>query len=316
MTARIIMRLRVVTIEAIASDVKLFSLRHAWKPRLPAFVAGAHVDVRLPGGKIRQYSLCGDPQDHHRYEIAVKREAEGRGGSQWMHSHVVVGDELHVSAPRNNFSLTDDARHQVFIGGGIGVTALVAMAMVAQQRGQSAEFHYCARSPQHAPLHDRLEALLPRGRLRAWFSQANGGRRIDLAQFKEPRPGVHLYCCGPDGLVAAVREATASWPAEQIHFEVFKATLDENFKPEPFDLKIRSSGEVIRVPADRSALQMLAQHGYSVPSSCEAGVCGACVCEYQEGEVIHRDAVLGIAARQSRMMLCVSRARVQVTVDL
>lgn len=316
MTARIIMKLRVVAVESIATDVKLFTLRHSLKPMLPPFEAGAHVDVRLPGGKTRQYSLCGDPQDNSRYEIAVKREADGRGGSNWIHENVHVDTELHVSAPRNNFPLNPKAEHHVFIGGGIGVTAMASMVYAARSAGKSAELHLCARTKQSAPLLDRLANLLPKERLHLWLSRASGGRHLETSLFAEHRPGVHIYCCGPDRLIEAVRDATKAWPEEQIHFEVFAATADENFKAEPFDLKIRSTGEVFRVPADQSAMQVLAANGHLISASCEMGVCGSCACEYSDGEVIHRDRVLGTAARQNKMMVCVSRARNSVTLDL
>jgi reactive intermediate/imine deaminase len=129
--------------------------------------------------------------------------------------------------------------------------------------------------------------------------------------FAKPEPGTHIYCCGPQRLTEDVRAAAAHWQEAQVHFEVFQATLDENFKPEPFDIEIASTGKVIRVPAEQSALDALRGEGFILPSSCELGVCGACECGYRDGVVIHRDAVLGVAARQDRLMLCVSRARVR-----
>ncbi|MGI4793186.1 MAG: flavin reductase family protein, partial [Janthinobacterium lividum] len=132
----------------------------------------------------------------------------------------------------------------------------------------------------------------------------------------DPDPGTHVYCCGPQRLTDAVRKATARWPEAQVHFEAFQATLDENYKAEPFDVTLASTGETLRVPADRSALDVLREHGLVLPSSCELGVCGACRCGYRDGVVIHRDSVLGVAARQDHMMLCVSRARVAVTLEL
>jgi ferredoxin len=132
----------------------------------------------------------------------------------------------------------------------------------------------------------------------------------------EPVPGTHVYCCGPRRLTQAVREATAQWPPDHVHFEVFKPTLDEHFKPEPFDVRLVSIGEILRVPAEKSALEVLRAHGLALPSSCELGVCGSCECRYSDGLVIHRDSVLDVSARQDRMMLCVSRARVCVTLNL
>ncbi|MGN5477799.1 flavin reductase family protein [Cupriavidus basilensis] len=152
--------------------------------------------------------------------------------------------------------------------------------------------------------------------MRTWFSREADGQRFDPKALSTPQPGTHIYCCGPASLVEAVRAATTDWPREQIHFEVFAPTLDENFKPEPFDIRIASTGETIRVPANESALTVLRERGFPLTSSCEMGVCGSCTCGYTDGVVIHRDSFLDAARRQEKLALCVSRARVGVTLDL
>lgn len=296
-------------------DVSVFSFRHPRRPQLPMWTPGAHIDVKLPGGRVRQYSLCGDPADLSHYRIAVKREGDGRGGSNEIHDTFNVGQEAHVSAPRNNFPLATDALRHVFVAGGIGVTPVLPMARQLDREGSDFALHFCARSPRDAPLLEDVRAVCG-SRLTTWFS--SDGRRFAFDAIGPYRPGSHLYACGPQRLLDAVKAGAeaSGWPSDQIHAEVFQPTIDENFKPEPFDAVIASTGETIRVAADRSLLDTLREHGHATASSCELGVCGACICGYRDGIVIHRDVVLSNAERQDRMMPCVSRARNIVTLDL
>lgn len=315
MTARLIMRMNVADVAPDTADVSVFTFRHPRRATLPDWEPGAHVDVKLPDGRIRQYSLCGDPADLSHYRIAVKREETGRGGSRALHAAFAPGAEAHVSSPRNNFPLVGDAGRHVFVVGGIGVTPVLAMATHLSRAGADFAVHFCARSPALAPLYGLLGEICG-ARLTTWFSSE--GRRFGDAALEDWRPGTHLYACGPQRLLddVATLAARRGWPADHIHAEVFQPIVDENFKPEPFDAHILSTGETIRVPADRSLLDALREHGLATASSCELGVCGACVCGYRDGVVIHRDVVLPVAARQDRMTPCVSRARVSVTLDL
>ncbi len=317
MTARMIMKLDVAERVDDATDVILVSLRHPRRPELPAWKAGAHIDVHLPDGRIRQYSLCGDPADRTRYRIAVKRETAGRGGSAWIHETLAVGDAVHCSAPRNNFALAPQARRHLFIAGGIGVTPLAALAYEALQRGDAFELHLRARSRRHAPLLAELERAFA-GHLHLHLNDEAPASLDDILARFGVTADAHLYFCGPAGLNAAIAAAAErqSWAAERCHTEAFQPTLDENFKPEPFDIMIASTGQTLRVPADRSVLDILRGNGFVMPSSCELGVCGACICGYRDGTVIHRDSVLSLADRQDKLAPCVSRARVAVTLEL
>ena len=315
MTARLIMKLRVEDAVHTTPEVLHVTFRHPLRPDLPAWTAGAHVDLRLPDGRIRQYSLCGDPADTTRYEIAIKREDAGRGGSQWVHGALTPGYIAHVSAPRNNFALMPDARHHVFIAGGIGVTPFLAMVHTVKAKGWTFELHLCARGPDQAPMLRELREIAG-DRLHCWFSSES--RRFDPAILHHHADGVHFYTCGPQRLTDAVQAALEAHgcPSDAIHAEHFGATLDENFKPEPFDAVIASTGKKIHVPADQSLLDLLRQNGFSLSSSCEIGVCGSCECGYVAGTAIHRDVVLPLSKRQDRIMPCVSRARVSVTLAL
>lgn len=313
MTARMIMKMDVTARDDLGDGIVRLSFRHPRRPSLPTWTPGAHVDLRLPDGKVRQYSLVGDHADTAVYTIAVKREPNGRGGSALVHKMVRAGDVAHVSAPRNNFPLQDGPA--VFVAGGIGVTPMISMARELAQAGRPFAFHLCVRDPG-MPLIATLRALC--GEQLHVHCSANGpADRLDVSRLIEGLdPETHIYCCGPERLTAAVEAAAAEHPEDHVHFEVFTASLDENFKPEPFTVTVASTGQEYLVPENRSALDVLREAGFALPSSCELGVCGSCECGYSDGTIIHRDVVLRHNARQSRMMLCVSRARVNVTLDL
>lgn len=313
MSARIIMKLKVVAREALINDIVRLTFVHTTRPHLPGWEPGAHVDLRLPNDKVRQYSLTGDPNDLSCYQITVRRESDGRGGSAWVHDNLREGDIAHVSAPRNNFPLAEG--RGVFIAGGIGVTPMLSMARELAVRDNLREFHFSEKKRPSA-FEDELSQTFAEA-LTMHISADGPDARLDVDKMIAGLPpDVHIYCCGPQRLIEAVEAATAGWPEEQIHFEVFAPMVDENFNPEPFDVTVASTGKTYRVPADKSALDVLREAGHVLPSSCELGVCGSCECNYTDGAVIHRDRILRHNARQHRMMLCVSRARVAVTVDI
>jgi ferredoxin-NADP reductase len=313
MTARLIMKLRVANMRFTTPDVLHLRLLHPHRPMLPEWSAGAHVDLRMPDGRVRQYSLCGDPDDRSRYEIAIKREATGRGGSIWTHENLREGSEVHISAPRNNLPLSDKAKRHILIAGGIGITPFVSMARTLKRQNKDFTLHYCARSAEHAPLLVELREICG-ANLQCWFSV--DGRRFDPATIGPYDENTHIYICGPQRLLDAVQSTMGDWPEEQVHGEVFQMTVDENFKPEPFEATVASTGQRFLVPADKSLLDVLRANDFPLPSSCEMGVCGSCECGYRDGLVLHRDKVLPTSKRQDRLMLCVSRARVSVTLDL
>jgi ferredoxin-NADP reductase len=312
MSARLIMKLRVQRARITSTDVLHLELVHPLRPELPEWTAGAHVDLRLPDGKVRQYSLCGDPADRSKYELAIKREGSGRGGSVWVHANLVPGAIAHVSAPRNNFPLSKAGRC-ILVAGGIGVTPFAAMTRVLAREGRDFAMHLCARSPSHAPLLPELRAICGE-RLATWFS--GEGRRFSADVIGARDDDTHVYVCGPQRLLDDVQAALTHWPDDQVHCEVFQPTLDENFKPEPFEATIASTGQRLLVPADRSLLDVLRENGFIMASSCELGLCGSCECGYRDGMVIHRDKALPVSKRQDRLLTCVSRARVAVTLDL
>ena len=316
MSPRLIMTLDVTETMHDPGDILRVTLTHPRRPALPAFTAGAHVDVRLPDGRVRHYSLYGDPEDRSCYRIAVKLERDGRGGSRWLHETLRPGATLLVSAPRNHFELATDATHHILLGGGIGITPILAMAQALTASGASFEVHDFARSRATAPLLAELVAVVDPARLHLHLDDELASRADLAALLSLPREGHRVSCCGPAGFMDAVRAATAAWPQDAVRFEAFKPLSDEGFVPEPFDMILTTSGRRLHVPAERTALDVLREAGIALPSSCEIGVCGSCVCDFEDGEPIHRDVLLSPGDRRHRFVPCVSRAKGSITVSL
>ena len=302
-----------------AEGICSFELVRADGQPLPAFAAGSHVDVEVPGGFTRQYSLCNDPAETHRYLIAVLRDAGSRGGSQAMHDRVNEGDTLTISAPKNHFALAHDARGHLLLAGGIGVTPLLCMAERLARIGADFEMHYSTRSKARTAFLTRIGASGFSSRVTLHFDDGPDAQRLDIAALlARPEPGRHLYVCGPKGFMDAVI-ATAraqGWPESRIHYEFFGADVAPVAGDGAFDVKLASSGRVIRVAADLSVVQALVQAGVSVATSCEQGVCGTCLTRVIEGEPEHRDLYLTPEeqAAGDQFLPCCSRSRSPVLV--
>ncbi|WP_426755814.1 PDR/VanB family oxidoreductase [Myxococcus sp. Y35] len=312
-----ILRVRVARIAREAEDILSYELVAAEGGALPAFEAGAHLEVRVPGpGDFRrEYSLCNDPAETHRYVITVARDAKGRGGSAAMHERVHEGDELEVRAPRNNFPLLF-ARSYVLVAGGIGITPLLAMARTLERTGANYTLYYCAREPGRAAYRELLSQAPFAERVRFSFDGGDPSKGLDVKALLATRlPGARLYCCGPASLMKAVRDAATlhRWPWEKVHFESFTAagtSAVTGREEQDFEVAIRSTGQVLQVPAGQSVLNVLRRNGVRVPSDCEAGTCGTCVTRVCDGQPDHRDTFFQTEpAGDQRMLVCVSRAR-------
>jgi vanillate O-demethylase ferredoxin subunit len=305
---------RVERISRQTPEILAFELTHPWGRPLPGYEAGAHIDVHMPGGFSRQYSLARAPSSAASYVIGVKREADSRGGSASMHERVREGDLLAISAPRNTFPLREEAKHHLLMAGGIGMTPLLAMAQALAARG--ADFTLCvfARSEEHLAFADALRdpALAPH--LRLHLDQGRAGdssQRIDLhALLAERAPNTHLYVCGPGGFMKAVRDAAAHWPEDALHAEYFAAPTDANTTTGlPFTLKLAQRGITVPVAADQTAVDALHEFGIDIPVSCQQGLCGTCVVEGDGEGAEHRDFCLTGTERRTRVALCCSRAK-------
>lgn len=278
---------------------------------LPAFQPGAHIDVALPNGLVRQYSLVNGPGETDRYIIGVKREPQSAGGSLAIHDTLKEGDLLAISEPRNNFTLRRDAEETIFLAGGIGVTPLLAMAAAMAVDDQTFRLHYFAAGPEHLAFPDRLAALGDRVTAHPGLDPA--GTMAALAEIlSRPGPARQVYVCGPGPMLDAARRIAADqgWLESAVHFEYFRNTheIDDSSS---FDIALARSAMTLRVPAGKTILQVLRENGISVPSSCGQGACGTCKVKVLEGIPDHQDVYLNNAEKAAgdRIMTCVSRAK-------
>jgi vanillate O-demethylase ferredoxin subunit len=281
---------------------------------LPAFTAGAHIDVHLPGGLTRQYSLCNSPLEAHRYVIAVLRDPASRGGSRAVHDAVHEGDTLTISVPKNHFALATDASRHLLLAGGIGVTPLLAMAEQLTAQGESFALHYCARSKSRAAFVQRMLDAPFAAHVHMHWDDEPGPSAFDAAALlAQIQPGTHLYVCGPKGFMDHVLSTArqAGWPERQLHFEFFGAEIAHLASDRAFVVKIASSGQEIEVPADKTVVQALQQAGVDIPIACEQGVCGTCLTRVLEGVPDHKDMYLTPEeqAANDQFLPCCSRAR-------
>ncbi|MBT9457522.1 MAG: cytochrome P450/oxidoreductase [Burkholderiaceae bacterium] len=278
---------------------------------LPRWAPGAHIDVECGSAELsRQYSLCGDPADERALEIAVLREAVGRGGSAWVHGQVQVGDRLKIRGPRNHFRLDESAARLMLIAGGIGITPVSAMARRARALGIEYQLHYCGRSRAGMAMLDELAALHG-GRLHVHVS--GEGSRLDLqALLATPEAGTQIYACGPVSMLDALAQATAAWPEDALRVEHFVSTVGtlDPAKEQAFEVELKDSGFTIPVRADQTLLAALRAANVDIQSDCEEGLCGSCEVSVLSGQVDHRDVVLTRAEREAnrQMMSCCSRA--------
>ncbi len=297
-----------------AEGICSFELVSADGEPLPAFSAGAHVDVQLPGGLTRQYSLCNDPAETHRYLIAVLRDPASRGGSLAMHEAVKEGDALTISTPKNHFALAHEAGSHLLLAGGIGVTPLLCMAERLANIGASFEMHYCTRSRPRTAFVERIARSAFAPRVKFHHDDGAPEQRLDIAALLAEHPaGRHFYVCGPKGFMDAVLGTARSegWPESQLHYEFFSADVAPVAGDASFEVQLASSGRIVVVPADRSIVQALAEAGVTVATSCEQGVCGTCLTRVIEGEPEHRDLYLTPEeqAAGDQVLPCCSRAR-------
>ncbi|MCX5148076.1 PDR/VanB family oxidoreductase [Streptomyces sp. NBC_00320] len=270
-------------------------------PELPPWTPGAHVDVRLPSGLIRQYSLCGDPADTGRYTIAIRRIEDGRGGSREAHAQLREGAELAVRPPRNRFELEPSSSY-VFIAGGIGITPILPMLRAAEAAGADWTLLYGGRSRSSMPFIAELDAYGSR----VTITPQDEAGLPDLTALAATAPDTLIYCCGPDPLMKAVREAAP--PTAPVHLERFAATAPLSGTSRPFTVELHRSGRTIEVAADESTLSAVRRELPATPYSCEQGFCGTCQHRVLAGEVDHRDTLLTDREREDSMLLCVSRA--------
>ncbi len=306
------MKLTVSRIRVEAERVRSFELRSVGGDQLPSFTPGSHlaIQVRLKSGQNerRRYSILSDGEDRTRYEIAVLREASGRGGSLFMHEAVGGGDLIEVSEPRNDFPLAADASHSIFIAGGIGITPILAMLRKLISEGASFEIHYAARARETMAYAEEVGRLAG-DRATLYFGGRAGDTPLDVpALLSAPADGAHVYVCGPAGLIRAVRDIALEkgWRHEQIHFESFGGSAKTDDRP--FQVELARSQMSLEVATSQSILDALLEAGVWATYDCKRGECGMCMTPVLEGEPDHRDVFLTESDREGFICTCVSRA--------
>jgi phthalate 4,5-dioxygenase reductase component len=312
---------RVAEVVQVAVDITMLTLESLDKSPLPDFEPGSHITVKTPLGAMRQYSLCGRLIGAGRWQIAVKREARGRGGSLSLVDATKTGQLLQVSLPSNNFVLDASAKQYLFIAGGIGITPIIAMLYSLLDQSEfdpkRIKLVYLCRDRSSAAFVEELEALLPAASRLIHFDNGLSEAQFDLWEALEKPNQRYLYCCGPAPLMDAVRDMTGHWTKAQVHFERFGTDTATKATDETFQVCIGSTGQVLDVEPGVSILETLRGNGFKVSSSCESGTCGTCKTGLVAGEADHRDLVLLDDEKNNFVMICVSRANSpSLTLDL
>jgi vanillate O-demethylase ferredoxin subunit len=305
------------TIDAIVSrrwraaeGIAAFELRREDGAELPAFTAGAHIDVHVPGGYLRQYSLVNAPHERDRYIIAVKRLEDGRGGSRAMHEDVHAGSRVTIGPPRNHFELADDERPVLLVSGGIGITPLLAMAQTLKRRNAAFSLHCVSSGRGQLAFAAEIEAGVY-GDCVHLYDRAVRLNPAELAAAAPP--DVRVYLCGPAKFMAAIRDAFSARDDAEIHCEYFTPGDAPASPPahDCFELRLARQGHSLTVPSSGCILEELRKLGMDPEVSCEQGVCGTCITRVLSGEIDHRDYVLTDSQRSAgdTMAICVSRGR-------
>ncbi|WP_248802905.1 PDR/VanB family oxidoreductase [Pseudomonas sp. MWU13-2100] len=309
---------RVVSRHNEALDICSYELASVDEQALPAFSAGAHIDVHLPGGLVRQYSLCNHPEERHRYLIGVLKDPSSRGGSRVMHEQIEPGTQLSISEPRNLFPLVHEARRSLLFAGGIGITPILCMAERLAHSGADFELHYCARSRDRAAFVERLQHAPFAERVFLHFDQ-EPETALDAAKvLATPEHDTHVYVCGPGGFMQHVLDTAkvAGWQEPCLHREYFAAAPIDTGADGRFSIKLASSGQLFEVPADKSVVQVLQDNGIEIAISCEQGICGTCLTRVLEGVPEHRDLFLteDEQAANDQFTPCCSRSKTPLLV--
>lgn len=300
-----------------AANVLSLELRPAQpQVQLPAFEAGAHIDLHLPNGMVRSYSLTNPTERPDRYVVAVMNDRQSRGGSRFIHEQLRVGTAMEISVPRNLFHLDEQAPHSFLVAGGIGITPLYAMWQRLSQLGRSVDLLVCARDRRHVAFLDEMKALEgPNRRIHLHLDDEAGKPPDLLATLGSQHPDTHFYCCGPQAMLQSFEQTCATLGFQHIHIERFAAAPAPPetalAAPTSYTVELHKSGRALEVSSARPLLDTLLDAGVEVSYSCREGICGACETPVLEGEINHRDSILSPAEREAckSMMLCVSHCK-------
>ena len=322
MSSRATIQVRVARKVLEAKDIYSYELVALDGGVLPTFDAGAHIDVDLPNGMTRQYSLCNDPLENRRYIIGVLRDPQSRGGSQVLHEQVQEGDILRISEPKNHFPLSPQVGYSILLGGGIGITPMLAMAETLARERSKFALHYCTRSAERTAFTERIAESAFATWVQHHYDDGADEQKIDLQQtLAGPSPDHHLYVCGPRGFMDAVLDLARNqgWKEAQLHYEFFGGKVLAEEADSTFEITIASTGQRIQIPKGVTVAKALEAAGVEVMTSCEQGVCGTCVTRVLDGTPDHRDSYLTPEeqAANNQFMPCCSRAKsASLTLDL
>jgi tetrachlorobenzoquinone reductase len=300
----------VTSIVPLTPRVVSIEMRRPDGGELPGFAAGSHVDLFLPNGAVRSYSLINQHGESDRYVIAVARDHASRGGSRYLHDELRTRDVLPVSSPRNTFPLDERAETSVLIAGGIGITPILSMVRRLDALGRDWRVHYCARTRSDAALLDELRTLC-RGQshhLQSHLDDETGRAQLGIATCVADAPdGAHFYCCGPPSMIDAFLSATAGLESSRVHVERF-TNMTQAANSGGFEVHLARAGTTLRVESGNSILETLLSAGIDVPFSCGEGICGSCATTVIAGRPDHRDCVLSEEERNANqtMMICCS----------
>ena len=301
---------QIKSISREARDVVSLELVAADGSELPQFEAGSHIDVHLPNGLIRQYSLCNAPHERDRYLVGVLLDPNSRGGSKAVHE-LLEGSEINIGEPRNLFPLVESKGRSLLFAGGIGITPILCMAESLQKAGANFELHYCSRSREQAAFVGRIQDS-------PFASNANfhwdDEKSADIAGLlSSPQAEDHLYVCGPSGFMDFVLKTADAqgWAKDQLHREYFSVEPKSDADNGAFEVQIASTGQVITVGSESTVAEALIAAGVEIQMSCEQGICGTCVTRILEGVPEHRDMYLTEDEQQANNVFtpCCSRAK-------
>lgn len=280
----------------------------------PRHTAGAHIDLHLPNGMVRSYSLFNPQEDEQRYVVGVLNDRKSRGGSRFVHEHLRVGSVIQISPPRNHFTLTEEAERSVLVSGGIGITPIFAMLQRLSTLGKPVKLLYCARTRTEAAFLPVISAMVGPNVEVAWHFDDEKGTPPNLVELLAPEgAGAHFYCCGPGPMLDAFEKALQTLEFPHCHIERFAAPVVAANPDGEKDcvVELAQSGKTVTVPAGKSILDSLIEAGFDCNYSCKEGVCGSCETKVLAGEVDHRDGILtkDEQAAMNTMMICVSRCK-------
>ncbi|MGX9690985.1 PDR/VanB family oxidoreductase [Achromobacter anxifer] len=315
------MQVQVQSIRHTARDIVAVELVSPEGADMPAFDAGAHIDVQLPGGLARQYSICNSPQDRSRYVIGVLKAPESRGGSLAIHA-LRQGDIIQIGTPRNQFALVPHARDSILIAGGIGITPILSMAEALSAENASFTLHYCVRDRSQIAFPERLASSWLETKVFIHVDNEPAKSKLDLKKLlSHAANDVHLYVCGPGGFIEWVLDSARSlgWREECLHREFFSPAEPQQENSPPFQLVLARSGLHVSVGSGQTTLAALRSAGIDIPTACEQGICGTCLTRVVEGVPDHRDIYLSDEEKASndQFLPCCSRAKTEfLVIDL